>query len=119
MSQMLAASLPCFSRSHSRAASAVTMAAELRTANVKRVGVERATFAEYDHPAGMTVSRFRTTFAREVGLDATTLELYEVAADKLVAADAASVIPLADTSSLRTLDTDTWLLAVGNEQAGE
>jgi hypothetical protein len=126
VSQMLAASLPCFSRSPSRASSAVTMAAELRTANVKRVGIERATFAGYDHPAGMTVSRFKTTFAREVGLDATTLEFYEVAADKLEVADAASVIPLADISaygtklsSLRTLDTDTWLLAMGDERAGE
>jgi hypothetical protein len=102
------------------------MAAAQRTANVKRVGKERTRFGGYSHPAGMTVSAFTVFYAREVGLDATTLEFYEVAADKLEAAEAADLIPAnaaskygARLSSLRKLDTDTWLLAVGEELAGE
>jgi hypothetical protein len=103
-----------------------TMAAELRTANVKRVGKERATFAGYDHPAGMTVSRFKTTYAREVGLDATTLEFYEVTEAQAAALsargapnDSSVLTGLEPLLPNKRLDNDTWLLAVGEELAGE
>jgi hypothetical protein len=102
------------------------MAAELRTANVKRVGKERATFVGYPHPAGMTVSAFTAIYGDKRSLDPDTVKFYEVAADKLEAAEAADLIPAnaasvygARLSSLRKLDTDTWLLAVGEELAGE
>jgi rhamnose utilization protein RhaD (predicted bifunctional aldolase and dehydrogenase) len=125
MSQLLAVFPPCFSRGPSRAASAAAMAAELRTANVKRVGRERATFVGYAHPAGMTVSRFRAIYAEKKGLEDSTLQFYEVTREEMRAIVSTTLTDhdaVASKGALfpdHVLDTDTWLLAVGNEQAGE
>jgi hypothetical protein len=116
--------LPCVSDNSPVCSSELTMAAEQPTANVKLVGLARARFVGYPHPACMTVSAFTTTYAREVGLNAITLEFYEVTEARAAALSARAapndVSVLEGLEPLlpnKRLDTGTWLLAVGDERA--
>jgi hypothetical protein len=102
------------------------MAAELRTANVKRVGKERATFVGFPHPAGMTVSAFTAIYGDKRNLDSDTVRFYEVTEAQAVALSVRGapngMSLLEDLEPLlpnKRLDTDTWLLAVGEALAGE
>ena len=92
------------------------------TVSVKVAGHEGAAFAGFAHPAGLLVSSLAVAVARELGLAAGSVALFEVAeadVDEIMGAGApagAEAAALAARSPLlptRRISADVWLLAVG------
>ena len=90
------------------------------TASIKVVGRKGASFAGFTHPPGLLVSALALTAARELGLAAGSVVLYEVAAGREDEADGADVASEAAASALgarlspfRALAGNSVLLASG------